>query len=68
MKKNLVLTFAGVLIVAAAAGTWWWSGAKTRSASEAGAPTAGKGAAPNGGAVALVTLAAAQRQDVPVTV
>ncbi|CAN7624668.1 efflux RND transporter periplasmic adaptor subunit [Variovorax sp. LjRoot290] len=68
MKKNLVLTFAGVLIVAAAAGTWWWSGAKTRSAPEAGAPTAGKGAAPNGGAVALVTLAAAQRQDVPVTV
>ncbi|MBT2302639.1 efflux RND transporter periplasmic adaptor subunit [Variovorax paradoxus] len=68
MKKNLVLTFAGVLIVAAAAGTWWWSGAKTRSASEAGAPTAAKGAAPNGGAVALVTLAAAQRQDVPVTV
>jgi multidrug efflux system membrane fusion protein len=68
MKKNLVLTFAGALIVAAAAGTWWWSGAKTRSASEAGAPTAGQGAAPNGGAVALVTLAAAQRQDVPVTV
>lgn len=68
MKKNLVLTFAGALIVAAAAGTWWWSGAKTRSASEAGASTAAKGAAPNGGAVALVTLAAARRQDVPVTV
>jgi multidrug efflux system membrane fusion protein len=60
MKKNLALTVAGVLIVAAAAGTWWWSGAKTRSVSEA--------AAPNGAAVALVTLAAAQRQDVPVTV
>jgi multidrug efflux system membrane fusion protein len=60
MKKNLALTAAGVLIVAAAAGTWWWSGAKTRSVSEA--------AAPNGAAVALVTLAAAQRQDVPVTV
>ena len=68
MKKNLVLTFAGALIVAAAAGTWWWSGAETRSASEAGASTAAKGAAPNGGAVALVTLAAARRQDVPVTV
>lgn len=68
MKKNLVLTFAGALIVAAAAGTWWWSGAKTRSASEAGASTAAMGAAPNGGAVALVTLAAARRQDVPVTV
>ncbi|WP_185878903.1 efflux RND transporter periplasmic adaptor subunit [Variovorax sp. MHTC-1] len=68
MKKNLVLTFAGALIVAAAAGTWWWSGTKTRSASEAGASTAAMGAAPNGGAVALVTLAAARRQDVPVTV
>jgi RND family efflux transporter MFP subunit len=68
MKKNLVLTFAGALIVAAAAGTWWWSGAETRSASEAGASTAAKAAAPNGGAVALVTLAAARRQDVPVTV
>jgi membrane fusion protein, multidrug efflux system len=67
MKKNLVLTLAGALIVAAAAGNWWWSGARTRSASEAGAPTAGMGAAPNGGAPALVTLAAAQRQDVPVT-
>lgn len=68
MKKNLVLTFAGALIVAAAAGTWWWSGAKTRSASGAVASTAAMGAAPNGGAVALVTLAAARRQDVPVTV
>lgn len=68
MKKNLVLTCAGALIVATAAGSWWWSGAKTRSAPEAGAASAAKGAAPNGGAVALVTLAAAQRQDVPVTV
>jgi RND family efflux transporter MFP subunit len=67
MKKNLVLTLAGALIVAAAAGNWWWSGARTRSASEAGAPTTGMGAVPNGGAPALVTLAAAQRQDVPVT-
>ena len=65
MKKKLVLTLAGALIVAAAAGSWWWSGAKTRGASEAGAP---KGAAANAGAPALVTLAAALRQDVPVTV
>jgi multidrug efflux system membrane fusion protein len=70
MKKNIVLTLAGVLIVAAAAGAWWWSGAKPRSAEQAGAPAAasgGRGAAP-GGAPALVTVAAAQRQNVPVTV
>jgi len=60
MKKNLVLALSGVLVVAAAAGTWWWSGAKTRSAA------ATQAAAP--GAPALVTLAAAQRQNVPVTV
>jgi len=69
MKKNLVLTLAGVLIVAVAAGTWW-SGAKTRNAAQPGAAAAGggKGAVPGAGAPALVTLAAAKRQDVPVTV
>lgn len=69
MKKNLVLTLSGVLIVAAAAGTWWWSGPKTRGAAQNGSSTAKgtPGAAPTG-APALVTLAAAQRQNVPVTV
>lgn len=72
MKKNLVLALAGVLIVAAA-GTWWWSGSKARSAAQADAPQAhaganGNGGAKGGGAPALVTLAAAQRQNVPITV
>jgi len=62
MKKNLVLALSGVLVVAVAAGSWWWSGAKTRSAA------ATQAAAPGAGAPALVTLAAAQRQNVPVTV
>ncbi|MBT2322166.1 efflux RND transporter periplasmic adaptor subunit [Variovorax paradoxus] len=74
MKKKLVLALSGVLIVAAAAGSWWWSGARTRNAAESGTPAAvngtnaGKGATPGASAPALVTLAAAQRQDVPVTV
>lgn len=61
MKKNTAIALAGVLIVAAAGG--WWSmsgdksGAKTAKAGAAAAPAA-----------ALVTLATAERQDVPVTV
>lgn len=71
MKKNSVLVLAGVLVVAAAAGTWWWSGGKARHAAQAGgapaAPANAKGNG-NGGAPAMVTLAAARRQNVPVTV
>ena len=71
MKKNLVLALSGVLVVAAAAGTWWWSSAKTR-ATAPGGPAAAAGAdgktAAGGAAPALVTLAAARRADVPVTV
>src|SRR4051794_26702534 len=59
MKKNLVLALSGVLIVAAATGTWWWSGAKGGKV--------GPGAAA-AGAPALVSLAVAKRQTVPVTV
>ncbi len=66
MKKNLVFTLAGALIVAAAAGTWWWSGAGARKAAPAAA-NGGQGAAASA-PPALVTLAAARRQDVPVTV
>ncbi|MEJ7687478.1 MAG: efflux RND transporter periplasmic adaptor subunit, partial [Variovorax sp.] len=66
MKKNLVFALAGALIVAAAAGTWWWSGAAVRKPAPAAA-NGGQGA-PASGPAALVTLAAAQRQDVPVTV
>jgi RND family efflux transporter MFP subunit len=73
MKKNLVLTLSGVLVVAAVAGTWWWSGAKTRGTAQGGAAVeAGAGKSASGGAgagaPALVTLAAAKKQDVPVTV
>ncbi|MDM0011235.1 efflux RND transporter periplasmic adaptor subunit [Variovorax sp. J22P168] len=63
MKKHLVLALSGVLVVAVAAGTWWWSGAKARSAATAQAANAAAGGAP-----ALVTLAAARRENVPVTV
>jgi len=73
MKKNLVLTLSGVLVVAAVAGTWWWSGAMTRGTAQGGAAVeAGAGKSASGGAgagaPALVTLAAAKKQDVPVTV
>lgn len=66
MKKNIVLTL-GVLVVAGAAGAWWWSGGKAR-APEAAAKAATPTGAPAGGFPALVTLAVAERQDVPVTV
>jgi len=69
MKKNLLLTLTGVLVVAAAGG-WWWSGAKSRHAAETASTAPGK--ASNGaagtGAPALVTLAVAKKQSVPVTV
>jgi RND family efflux transporter MFP subunit len=68
MKKKLVFALAGVSIVAAAG--WWWSGSGDRLAAGNAKPAAGaKGAAPADGApAALVTLATAVRQDVPVTV
>jgi RND family efflux transporter MFP subunit len=68
MKKKIVFALAGVSIVAAAA--WWWSGSGDRIAAGSAKPAAGaKGAAPADGAPpALVTLATAIRQDVPVTV
>jgi RND family efflux transporter MFP subunit len=68
MKKNLVLTLAGVLVVAAAGG-WWWSAAKSRHVAETGAPAASAGRTAAGpGVPALVSLAVAKRQSVPVTV
>jgi RND family efflux transporter MFP subunit len=70
MKKKLVLALAGVLIVAVAG--WWWNGsgdraAAAKTANGAGTPGA-PGAAGQGAPAALVTLATAERQDVPVTV
>ena len=66
MEKKLSLALAGLLLAAAAAGAgWWWSGAKARGAAKPDAETAAGGGK---GAAALVTLATAQRQDVPVTV
>ncbi|WP_207309925.1 efflux RND transporter periplasmic adaptor subunit [Variovorax paradoxus] len=68
MKKKLVFALAGVSIVAAAG--WWWSGSGDRLAAGSAKPaTAAKGATPaDGTPAALVTLATAVRQDVPVTV
>jgi len=67
MEKKFTVALAGLLLVAAAGGAWWWSGAKTRASAktEAEAPAGGAGGK---GAPALVTLATAQKQDVPVTV
>ncbi len=73
MNKKLVLALAGVLILTAA-GAWRWAGNRTQDVAQTGAPSAGSTAAPGKGAgagtapPALVTLAAAQKQDVPVTV
>jgi len=69
MNKKLVLALAGVLILAAAGG-WRWAGDRTSGTAQTGASPAGSSAAPGKGAAApaLVTLAAAQKQDVPVTV
>jgi multidrug efflux system membrane fusion protein len=66
MKKNVAVALAGVLIVAVAGGWWSMSGNKSGPKS-AKAPTAAGGPA-GGAAPALVTLATAQKQDVPVTV
>jgi membrane fusion protein, multidrug efflux system len=61
MKKNVAIALAGVLIVAVAGGWWGMSGNKL-AGKDAKAPAAGN-AAP-----VLVTLATAEKQDVPVTV
>ena len=67
MKKKLVLALAGVLIVAVAG--WWWNGAGERMSAKNAKPASAAGGAPAGTAPpALVTLATAERQDVPVTV
>jgi multidrug efflux pump subunit AcrA (membrane-fusion protein) len=66
MKKNVAVALAGVLIVAVAGGWWSMSGSKS-GPKNAKAPTAAGGPS-GGGAPALVTLATAQKQDVPVTV
>lgn len=66
MKKKLVLALAGVLIVAVAG--WWWNGSGDRMAAKNARPAAAGGAPADGAPSALVTLATAERQDVPVTV
>jgi multidrug efflux system membrane fusion protein len=67
MKKKLVLALACVLIVAVAG--WWWNGAGERMSAKNAKPASTAGGAPAGSAPpALVTLATAERQDVPVTV
>jgi multidrug efflux system membrane fusion protein len=69
MKKNVAVALAGVLIVAVAGGWWSMSGNKsdTKTAKAPGAAGAAGGAG-NAGAPALVVLATARKQDVPVTV
>lgn len=67
MKKNAAIALAGVLIVAVAGGWWSMSGDKAGAKNAKTAAGPGNGAA-SGGAPALVTLATAEKQDVPVTV
>ncbi|KLN54285.1 multidrug resistance protein MdtA precursor [Variovorax paradoxus] len=66
MKKKLVLALAGVLIVAVAG--WWWNGSGDRMAAKNARPAVAGGAPAGSAPAALVTLATAERQDVPVTV
>jgi len=68
MKKNAAIALAGVLIVAVAGGWWSMSGDKAGAKNAKTAAAPGNGAASGGGAPALVTLATAEKQDVPVTV
>src|SRR5688572_7453326 len=69
MKKKVVLPLLAVLVIGVAA--YWWA-VPRQAAKNAAAQTAanggGNGAQPGGGAPALVTLAQARKQDVPVTV
>ncbi len=64
MKKTTVRALAGTLIVAGAVAAWWWSGASGRSAAKAQTASAPAAAV----APALVTIATARKQTVPVTV
>lgn len=60
MKKTAAFALAGVLIVAVVGGWWRMSGDRAATKDEAKAASAAPGA--------LVTLATAEKQDVPVTV
>ena len=64
MKKNASRALTGVLVVAVAGAAWWWSGLHSRDTAAKTAAASVLGA----GAPALVTVAAAQKQTVPVTV
>jgi multidrug efflux system membrane fusion protein len=68
MKKNAAIALAGVLIVAVAGGWWSMSADKLGTKNAKTTAAAGNGAPAGGGAPALVTLATAEKQDVPVTV
>ncbi len=68
MKKNVAVALAGVLIVAVAGGWWSMSGDKLAAKNAKSTTAAGNAGPAGGGAAALVTLATAEKQDVPVTV
>jgi multidrug efflux system membrane fusion protein len=68
MKKNAAIALAGVLIVAVAGGWWSMSADKLGTKNAKTTAAAGNGGPAGGGAPALVTLATAEKQDVPVTV
>lgn len=69
MKKKVVLPLLAVLVAGGAA-FWWWGAhrANTGAQQHQQEARAGNGAARANGAPALVTLAQARKQDVPITV
>ncbi|MBS0341465.1 MAG: efflux RND transporter periplasmic adaptor subunit, partial [Proteobacteria bacterium] len=72
MKKKVVLPLLAVLVVGGAA-FWWWGARQAATGmpgqqQEQQQAKGGPGAARGNGAPALVTLAQARRQDVPITV
>src|SRR4051812_33317019 len=72
MNSRTIYTVVAVVGVALAAGAAWWYKSGTAPASDAGAArTAGApapGASGTAGPAALVTVATAQKQDMPVNV
>jgi len=68
MKKKVVLPLLAVLVLGGAA--FWWNGARQAASNAAPPQSAGgeNGAPRAAGGPALVTLAKARKQDVPITV
>src|SRR5438045_9746859 len=67
-RKTIVAAVAAVVVVAAGAAMWRASSTTSSSSGEAQAVPGARGASGAGGPATLVTVTAAQAQDVPVEV